>query len=422
MRKFNSILLALLLISVNLNAAPMSGKNPYMFGFGNAARPVEDLRGYAKPNQMSRILPNRIIQATDSSGNKQFYTPTGKMALSIAKDGSRTYSLNGVQQSMDKNGKLLSVSKNVSGTNWIEVTNEFGEIISYKETDIGGKIIAEYDKDKNQTKQYVYDEYGKNISSIANLMTQGKTVFDDNGNPSYELDYEGNRMAKYEYDDLNNLISKTDAYGNVTKFDAQGNMTHTENKDGIVLTSYIYDYDKYGNYVLVTAFDPTTKSTTYFKDGKQQYTKNYAGAIITDYFWNGSKLIATFNRENQETTWFDIDGRTLYTTFNEQLISEYLYYNGQLVGLYDARVNQVTIFKNERRELVLQLGEYGDAIKGETQVIKEIGAKESEHIWGPIETVEGFEPYKPGPRPTAEDIIKWIKAGLIDNKYITSPL
>ena len=422
MKKIICVSLLLSLISLNINAAPMSSKNPYMFGFGNAARPVEDLRSYAKPNKMTRILPNRIIQATDSSGNRQFYTPTGRMALSIGKDGSRTYSLNGMQKSTDKDGKLLSVSKNVTGTNMIEVTNEFGEIISYKETGIGGKIIAEYDKDRNQTRQYIYDEYGKNISAIVNLMNGGRTVFDDGGKPAYELDYEGNRMAKYEYDEYNKLVSKTDAYGNVTLYDDKGNMTHTENKDGTVLVSYNYGYDKNNNYVLLTAFDPTTRSTTYFEDGKQKYSTNYAGAVTTDYFWNGSKLIATFNRENQETTWYDIDGKTLYTSFNDQIINEYLYYKGQLVGVFDARVNQVTIFKNERRELVLQLGKQGEPIKGEKQVIKEIGATEGEHIWGPVETVEGFEPYDPGPRPTAEDIMRWIEAGLIDNKYISSPL
>jgi YD repeat-containing protein len=343
------------------------------------------------------------------------------MAFSVNQDGSRTYSLDGVQKTMDKNGKLLSVSKNVRGTNLIEVTNEFGEIISYREMD-GGNIIAEYDKDKNQTKQYIYDEFGKTMSAIVNLMTQGRTVFDENGYPAYELDYEGNRMVKYEYDDVNRLVSKTDVYGNVTKFDEHGNMTHTENKDGIVLMSYNYVYDRDDNYVLDTAFDPSTKSTTYFKDGKQQYTKNYAGAIITDYVWNGSTLLYTYNRENQETTHYDIDGRTLFTTFNDQLISECLYYRGQLVGIYEARSNQVTIFKNERRELVLQLGEYGGTIKGENQVIKEVGAREGEHIWDTVEIVEGVEPYNYGRRPTAEDIIKWIEDGLIDNKYIASPL
>ncbi|MDR3112777.1 MAG: hypothetical protein LBU09_00190, partial [Endomicrobium sp.] len=284
MKKFNSILLTLLLISVNVvNAAPLpgSGKNPYMFGFGNAARPVEDLRSYARPNQVFNIVPNRPVVATDQSGNRQMFTPSGSMVMSISKDGTRTYSLSGEQRTYDKNGQLVSVSKNNVGSNMIEVTNSFGEIISYKETDMGGVVVAEYDKEMNKTREYIYKEYGKNISSIKNLMTGGEIVYNDDGLPSYALDYEGNRMESYVYNELKQLVYKSDAYGNITMYSPDGNMTHTEDKDGRVLVSYNYGYDKYNNFVLLTSFDPTTNSTTYFKDGKQDVTKNYAGAVVT---------------------------------------------------------------------------------------------------------------------------------------------
>jgi YD repeat-containing protein len=424
MKKFNSILLTLLLISVNLNAAnlPGFGNKVYQFGFGNAARNVEDLRAYAAPVQKYSILPGRPVVATDQSGNRQMYSPNGNMVMSVSKDGTRTYSLSGVQKTLDKDGKLLSVSKNLTGTNRIDNYNEFGELISYKLTDMGGKVLSEYDKDDNKTRQYVYDGYGKNISAIINTLNGGRTVFDDKGLPAYELDYEGNRMARYEYNELNQLVSKTDAYGNVTKYDEKGNMTHTENKDGIVLVSYNYGYDKDNNYVLFTSFDPTTRSTTYFENGRQTVTKNYAGAIVTDYCWNLSKLLWSFNRETQETTYYGIDGKTLYTAFNDQLIQEFLYYKGALVGLFDARNNQVTVFQYERREVTLQLGTPGAPITSERQAIKEIGSNESNHVWGTYEGVDGFEPYDPGPRPTAEDIIRWIEDGLIANKFIGSPL
>jgi len=270
-------------------------------------------------------------------------------------------------------------------------------------------VVNEYDKDKNHTKQYIYDEYGKTISAVVNIMTQGRTVYDESGKPAYELDYEGNRMAKYEYDDYGRMASKTDAYGNKTFFDGNGNLTRTENQDGIVLCSYNYVYDENNNYVLFTSFDPTTRNTTYYENGKQTVTKNHAGAVTVDYFWNGSKLVATFDRGSQETTWYDIDGRSLYTSFNDQLISKNLYYNGQLVGIFDVRSNQVTIFKNERRELTLQLGDF-----------PEYDPANPDSLYNP-EDPEDVRAAA-GPEPTAEDIKEWIAAGLLDHKYIANPL
>lgn len=400
MKKLNTILLSLIFTAGTLNASFLPTPNPYVIG--PEGRSVEDLRDFARPNQMFSVLPNRPIVATDASGARQYYTPSGKLAVSVATNGETTFSLQGTSITKDAEGKVTSISKNIVGTNLIETKNEFGEVIGYKETGLGGKVLKEYDKDTNLTKTYNYDQFGKNISSIVNEMTQAKTVFDDRGLAAYELDYEGNRLTKYEYDDKNRLTLKTDMYGNRTHYDtSNGTMVYTENKDGIVLSRYNYVYDSIGNYTLDNVVDPTTKEITYFKNGKQTVTKNHAGAVVTDYFWNGSKLVATFNRENQETTWYDIDGRTLYTSFNDKVISKNLYHKGQLVGIWDAKNNQVTILKNERRELILQLGDFGEVADGE----------------------DGFEFNKDVVKePTGEDIKAWIDAGLIDSKYLINPL
>jgi len=416
---------------------------------GPEGRSVEDLRDFAKPNRMFQILPNRPIVATDASGSRLYFTPTGRLAVSISKDGKTTYSLNGITKTRDAQGNLTSVARNIKGTNKIEVANEFGEIISHRETGLGGKVVKEYDKDYNLTRTFEYNKYGKTISAITNEMTKGKTVFDEKGLASYELDYEGNRMAKYIYDDKNRLNVKVDMYGNKTHYSVNGEMLYTENKDGVVLAKYNYIYDDKGNYVLENSFDPLTRETTYFENGKQTVAKNYAGAITTDYFWNGSKLISTFNRENQETTWYDIEGRTLYTSFNDEAISKNLYYKGQLVGVWDVRTNQVTIFKNERREMVLQLGDVGAAVTEASDIVRysngtdELLFRNKYVNDGTIKIPEGFSyvdtfkgyvlseksdgsgnivSYEQIFEPTGEFIKKWIDAGLIDEKSLVNPL
>ncbi|MDR2399612.1 MAG: hypothetical protein LBD61_04210 [Endomicrobium sp.] len=369
-----------LIISSSTGAQLPQTHNPY--SIGPEGRTVEDLKDFAKPNEMVSILPNRPVAATDATGNRQYYTPNGNLAVNISKDGQITFSLSNMSKTVDSEGNLVSTEENISGTNIKVVKNEFGEVISYKETGFGGSTIKEYDKDKNLTKTYTYDTYGKNLSYVTDEMTKGKTVFNKQGLAEHDEDFEGNITTIYKYNNNNNLVSKIDIYGNISHYDEKGSLAYTENKEGLVIARYSYEHDNKGNYVLVSSYDPSVRETTYYKNGKQQYVKNASGAIIKDYMWNGSKLVCTFDRTNGETTWYDVDGKTLYISFNNEIISKNLYYKGQLVGVWDARKAQITIFKNERRELVLQL------------------TKNEE--------------------PTAKDIKVWIGMGLIEMAHLTN--
>jgi hypothetical protein len=363
--------------SIGYSALPT--QNPY--NIGPEGRTVEDLTSFAKPKDMISILPNRPVQATDSLGNRQFYTTTGALALSISKDGSITFSLSGQSKTVDAKGDLKKEEKNIVGTNISEVKNEFGEIVAYKEKGFGGQVVKEYDKDKNLTKTNVYDSYGKRMLASVNELTKAKTVFDDKGKAIYDLDYEGNRTAKYEYNDNNMLTTKIDMYSNRTHYDENQNPTYVENREGMVISEYIYKEDKNGNLSLEKTYDKRSGETTYFKDGKQQYTRDRSGAVITEYGWNGSKMIYSFNKTNNETTWYDIDGKALYVAINDEIVSKNLYYHGQMVGVWDRRTSEVTVFKNERRELTLKVD-------------------------------NGLE-------PTGQMIQAWVDAGLIDQKYLT---
>jgi hypothetical protein len=364
-------------VSVASAQLPTQQGNPY--NIGPEGRTIEDLKEFAKPNQMFEILPNKPIVATDSSGNRQYYTPSGQMSVSISKDGHVTFNLSNMTKTIDAQGNLVSTEEYIDGTNMKVVKNEFGEIISYKETGFGGNIVKEYDKDKNLKKSYTYDMYGKNLSYVTDEMTKGRTIF-EKGQAKYEEDFEGNVTAVYNYDENRMLVSKVDMYDNITYYDNKGNITHSQNKEGVVIARYHYEYDENGNYVVVSSYDPSTRETTFYKNGKQQYVKNASGAIITDYMWNGTKLICTFNRANKETTWYDIDGKTLYTSYDNELISKNLYYKGQLVGIWDVRKGQVSIFKNERKELILQLAENEEPTQVDVKTWIDKGLIELAHL------------------------------------------
>jgi hypothetical protein len=375
---------------------------------------------------------------------------TGKLAVSFDKDGKATFSLGNVTKTRDNEGNITSISKNIKGTNMVEVTNEFGEVLSYKELGFGGKVVAMYDKEKNLTATYNYNKYGTGLLSIVNEMTKGMTVFDENtGLAMYDLDFEGYRTAKYIYGNNNKLTEKVDVYGNITYFDGNGAVTHTTDKNGIVMSKYNYKYDDNGNYVLESVLNPMTRETTYFdENGRQTVTKNHAGAISVDYLWMGSKLVASFARESQQTTWYEVDGKAIYTTFNDEIISKNLFFEGKHVGIWDAKLNQVTVLQNERREVVIQLGSgpnYPTEPKTLVRCLDEDGNttlvlsledfkmySDLGKIFTKIEEFTGYVlqsdengnivEYEPSIEPTAEDINEWIAAGLLDNKYLFNAL
>ncbi|MDR1244635.1 MAG: hypothetical protein LBJ98_01490, partial [Endomicrobium sp.] len=57
-----------------------------------------------------------------------------------------------------------------------------------------------------------------------------------------------------------------------------------------------------------------------------------------------------------------------------------LYYKGQLVGIWDVRKGQVTIFKNERKELVLQLAENEEPTAEDVKIWIDMGLVELAHL------------------------------------------
>jgi len=396
MKKTFAVIMSLIFSAGTLFAAdPFRMSNPYQMTEG---RSMEDLAAFATPARMFDVsnIKYRPVAATDINGNKCYYTTSGRLALSISKSGQMTFSLGGVSITKANDRSLVSVSKSIRGTNTIEISNDKGEIIGYQKTGYGGKVVKQLDSAGNTTQTIESNKFGKVTTAVINNMTNGKTIYNAQGQPTYELDFEGNRMVSYIYDDNNKLTEKIDVYGNRTHYDDSGNMTFTENKDGVVLMKWNYKYDANGRYVLDNSFDPTTNETTrYDGNGRQMYTENYAGAKIVDYVFNGASLVATFDRQNNLTTWYDKSGKTIGTTFNDEWISKNIYASdGQLVGTFDYRSNQVTIFQNERREIVLQLG-----IDDEGQ------------------------PHDKIQPPTAEQIKQWIDDGLIkDAHLLVNPL
>ena len=351
------------LITSNVNASFLQTPNPY--SFGPEGRTVSDLRDFAKPNQMVRILPNMPVASTDSEGNRVYYTPDGKMTLSVAKDGSMSFSLGGITKSLDSDGEIKNITKSLKGSGLLqEIRNNNNEIVGYTALNGDGKTSVVYDKDKNITATYHYTGQGAKLDYVQNEMTKGRTYYDEYERPKVDVDVDGYVLKTYQYGDVSYLLDESDTtrktvvtvesknmeykgnlfstreysfnFKNVGKgevlaesvysttyYDKEGAVVYTKNSEGVETSVYIYKRNTKGDKVLDYILDNLTKNATYFnEDGTRNCTKNDKGAIVTKYY-DDKKYSVNFNRDNSlEVTKYDIDGKELYTTLKNVSYNE----------------------------------------------------------------------------------------------------
>ncbi len=344
MKKTIVLVLTFMLAAGNGWASFLEAPSPYTFG--PEGRTIADLRNFATPKMMVNILPNRPVVATDSSGNRLYYTPDGKMSLSISKDGSMTFSLGGTTKSLDAQGNLTSIATKISGTDMSEVKNEFGELLGYRQYDASGKVSKEYDNQGNLTKTYNYGKYGKTISYIVDEMSKTKTTYDEFGRETAVYDADGYILSASQYEDVsykrgedgktlivaqtgnseshgllvsrenyqykqNSIDEPVELVCSTTYFNEKGSPTVVKDAKGYVTSKFVYKQDTNGNEILDQVVNPRTGEITYYKNGKEDRVVNAEGTVTKQYYWNGSKLMfaATLGKDG---TWSTII-RNTYT-------------------------------------------------------------------------------------------------------------
>lgn len=351
---FAVLLCAALVLPTVQAAAAWNPATESPYSFGPEGRSIGDIIEFAKPNQMTNFLPNRPISARDKYGNRVFFSGDGKMTVSISRDGRMTFSTKGMTIEKDAQGNLVKTKQNVKGTNKVEIRNEKGEILGYETVGFGGKALQEYDAQGNLTKTNTYDAYGKVLQVSLDELSLAKTEFDKNGNPVLDRDFEGAVVSRYTLDDSGRVQSKKDVYGNVTHFGTDGNLTFTENHFGQKLAEYTYKMDDEGRSILDFVEDVSpgeySGDRTYYRNGKAAYTLSRLGGVAREYKYDGTTLVYTFDTRTNETTWYDINGKSICNTFNEYRTGEWLYYKSRLVGYFDAAQNTVTMFQYERQD------------------------------------------------------------------------
>lgn len=396
MKKMQVLIISFLFITTtitnNIYASFLQTPNPY--SFGPEGRAISDLRDFAKPNMMVRILPNMPVAATDSEGNRVYYTPDGKMTVSVAKDGSISFSLGGTTKNLDTTGEIKSTTKTLKGSGLLQETrNDKNEIVGYIALNGDGKTSVVYDKDKNVTATYHYTGQGAKLDYVQNEMTKGRTYYDEYERAKVDVDVDRYVLKTYQYGDVGYVLDESDVTrktvivaesknedykGNLvstrdysfsfentesgevlaksvfstTHYDKEGAITYTENSEGIETAVYFYKQNTNGDKVLDYVLDNLTKNTTYFnEDGTRNYTKNDKGAVIIKYYDKDGYSV-NFNDDNSlEVTKYDIDGKELYTTLKKVLynddgtINEVMDKDGRFLEKYeyttDGKGNQI---------------------------------------------------------------------------------
>ena len=365
MKRIQALIISFLfLITNNIQASFLQGPNPY--SFGPQGRSVSDLRDFAKPKQMVRILPNMPIAATDSSGNRVYYTPNGKMTVSVAKDGSMSFSLGGLSKNYNSSGEYSGSTKTLRGKGLLqEIRNKDNQILGYKALNGDGKTSKTYDKNKNLTATYIYTGQGAKLDYVQNEMTGGRTYYDEYERAMKEVDMDGYILKTYQYEDVDYVMLDTDStrkelavikkdlsnvstgllvstrdYGysveginheeglakynyaySSTYYDREGNILYVKNPDDKITLEYHYKNDDKGNKIKDYVIDNTTKQKTFFDEhGSRDYTVNDKGTIVTkyydDYALNYDQGAVT------SVTRYDIDGTELYTTFKNVIYND----------------------------------------------------------------------------------------------------
>ena len=358
MKKLQVLIISLLfLISNNIQASFLQGPNPY--SFGPQGRSVSDLRDFGKPKQMVRILPNMPVVATDSSGNRVYYTPDGKMTLSVAKDGSMTFSLGGLSKNYNSDGDYSGSTKTMRGSGLLQkIRNKDDQVIGYRALNGDGKTSRTYDKNKNLTATYVYTGQGAKIDYVQNEMTGGRTYYDEHERAMKDVDMDGYILRTYQYEDVSYVMLDSDStrkeltvikkdpskvstgllvssrdYGyntisvntekgdvqnqyvyNTTYYDEEGKVLYTQKFDGFITAEYHYKQDNKGNKILDYVINNLDKTKTFYDEyGSRDYTVNDADSLITKYY--DDYAVNYNNGAVTSVTRYDIDGTELYTTF-----------------------------------------------------------------------------------------------------------
>lgn len=317
------------------------------------------------------LITTKKYDAVESCGLVTMKTYNNKMLSTDDKTGGATFDIMSHDTTFyDRKGLILRVD------NYEGITTH---TYSYKKDSSGNKVL-----------DYVLDTETKNKTYYEN----NKQMYVKNDAGAVIMRYEW-LGSKYLYS-VNigtdgNIISSTDKDG-ITVY---GNIIYNEDKTintiydehGNKSERYHYTEDEDGNSILDYIENLLDGTKTYYDElGRSIKTVDKKGNVITDYGWNKSNLVYSFNRKTGVTSWYvpgEKEDVIVYETLDDRIMSKNLYVAGQLIGKFelvqgdgvDANGNHyrtehysLTLFINEQQ--VCKINNYTDKEPTENDAIK----------------------------------------------------
>ncbi|MFC0228466.1 RHS repeat-associated core domain-containing protein [Serratia aquatilis] len=199
----------------------------------------------------------------------------------------------------------------------------------------------------SQPREYHYDPLGQ----LLNVQFPGTTKPEERhsvAGESFQYDAAGNRLSQFEGEHAapgNRLAFFGDRH---FEYDRFGNLTVERRGTAHKLVT-TFDYDC--RHRLIKRTDPHGRVTTYAYDAFNRRTRKTVDGHITEYLWQGNKLIAeTDNKSHWQTFLYEPDSHRPMATVlgskrvNSQKVSTYWYQNDHLGtphSLTDIRGNTV---------------------------------------------------------------------------------
>ncbi len=360
--------------------------------------PETDKAGKAFTVSYTYDALGRKLTETTALGGRTSYTYDGAdRLLSVTKGGAaETYTYDGMGNVLTKTestGRVTTYTYNSLGKiTSCEVSGD-DTIDSYRETyqyHTSG-LLACRENSMGTCQSYVYDGHSNPVMSV--LFRTGGTehrteryTYDAFGNMLSKTDAEGN-VTRYSYDlsgrrcsetvtvslkeltktteyDANGLVlSETDVFGNKTRYryDAFGRLCYVMNPDGTVAAHYTYDAA--GQKISATDGEGHKTVYEYDRDGRVVSVTDAAGGVTKKtYDVLGNVLSDQDANGNKKTYTYDSEGRLLSVTSADGTKVVYTYDTaGNLLTQTDGNKNRTSYAYNKAGLVISKTEGSGDA-------------------------------------------------------------
>jgi len=313
-------------------------------GFDAVGNPSDVTDALGNQSTVELNVHSLPISETNRRGFTTTYTyddrgnETSRTQVEIGATELRTYHpvFGTVISITDPNGNLSTLEYDTNG-NAILFTDAAGNLVANSYND-QGQLKTQGNKLGDDI-EYVYDATTSNlIQTIDQSLNDEIFTYDAAGNMLSTANGEG-MVTLFKYDDMNRVVERTDALGEIARFsyDIDGNLTRITDERG---NSTVYEYDVRNRRVKMTDTEGRVATTTYDNNGNATSNLDQNGQLISFEYDELDRLTRKVLPDgNQFDYLYDGEGNLISASDDDSLVEFTYDERGQLVQ--ERQVNSV---------------------------------------------------------------------------------